>query len=386
MSAFTDDKSLVEAIIKLFEDERFYGEIIMSMSRVASTSIPTMGVCIKDRVELHVNYAFFATLTLPERVALLKHEAGHILNDHIPRFRQEAPDVFAASKDVVDQIINQAKFKTMNVAADLALNCNIRDLPQGGCFPKNFDLKDGETFEWYLEHLKDNEKMKGLAKFDGHPLWAQSQGSKDELKEKLRQAINKAAERTRASGHMSSSDELIVSRMNYKPKDWKADLRRFAANSLDAALETSRKKRNRRYGLRQPGYVKTETLHLGVAIDTSGSMSDAALNQAMAEIARIARYAKVTVVEADAEVKNSYEFDPKKTYTVSGRGGTAYQPAFDFFSKDKTIDGVIYIGDMDTSDEVKKPKYPVLWAIVGNQAPPADFGFRTKIEVTGERE
>jgi predicted metal-dependent peptidase len=67
---------------------------------------------------------------------------------------------------------------------------------------------------------------------------------------------------------------------------------------------------------------------------------------------------------------------------VKGRGGTAYQPAFDFFNKIE-IDGMIYFGDMDCFDteEIKKPKYPVMWAIVGNQAPPADFGYKTKIEL-----
>jgi predicted metal-dependent peptidase len=103
----------------------------------------------------------------------------------------------------------------------------------------------------------------------------------------------------------------------------------------------------------------------------------------MAEIGNIAKYATITVVEADSEVKNSYVYDPKKTYTVKGRGGTAYQPAFDWFNKQKEIDGVIYLGDMDCFDleEIKKPKYPVLWAIIGDQNPPVAWGSKTKIEI-----
>ena len=38
---------------------------------------------------------------------------------------------------------------------------------------------------------------------------------------------------------------------------------------------------------------------------------------------------------------------------------------------------------MDCFDEeIKKPKYPVLWAVVGDQEPPASWGFRTKVVVT----
>jgi len=87
----------------------------------------------------------------------------------------------------------------------------------------------------------------------------------------------------------------------------------------------------------------------------------------MSEIGQIAKYAKVTVVEADAEIKNSYEYNPKKKYKVAGRGGTAYKPAFDFFNKkENQVDGMIYFGDMDCFDTEKlvKPRYPVLWAIV----------------------
>jgi predicted metal-dependent peptidase len=89
------------------------------------------------------------------------------------------------------------------------------------------------------------------------------------------------------------------------------------------------------------------------------------------------------MVEADSEIKNAYTYKRKKQHTLSGRGGTSYQPAFDYFNKIKDIDGVIYFGDMDSSDEPIKPKYSVLWAIVGNQKPPANFG--SKIYIKEER-
>ena len=182
---------------------------------------------------------------------------------------------------------------------------------------------------------------------------------------------------------MSAEDELLVDKLNYTPRNWRQDLRRFAARHLETKIESSKKKRNRRYGITVPGSVKEETLTIGVAIDTSGSVSDDALSQFMAEIHNISKYAVITVVEADSEIKNAYTYDPKKVYSVKGRGGTAYQPAFDYFNKDNEIDGLIYFGDMDCFDqeEIKKPTYPVMWAIVGNQEPPVDWGARVKVEV-----
>lgn len=371
------------AIIRLFNEERFYAELVLQMDRIINTNIPTIGVCIKDKVQLHVNPEFFANIPLEEQVAVLKHECKHILHEHIPRAKELAPEIYNKPDAVEDAIINTAKHKTLNVAMDCSINPGIPNAPKEGCFPKNFDLPDNNTMEWYLENLKDNEKLKHLTEYDGHSLWAESEGEKEELKEKIKSAVNKAAKSAKNAGSMSYEDQLLVDRLNYKPRDWKADLRRFAARSLEILLATSKKKRNRRYGILYPGVIKEEKLHIGVAIDTSGSISDEMLSQFMAEVGQIAKSAIVTVVEADCEVKNSYLYDPKKVYKIKGRGGTAYQPAFDYFTNETDVDGVIYLGDMDCFDAepLKKPKYPVLWAIVGNQKPPASWGSVTKVEV-----
>lgn len=374
---------LTQAIVRLYDEERFYAELVIQMDRIITKSISTLGVCVKTNVQLHVNPDFFNTLSPAEQVAVLKHECQHILNDHIARSKELAPEVYAAATDKIDDAINGAKHQLINIAADCAINPGIRDIPADGMHPNDFDLENGQTLEWYVENLKDNEKLKGITEFDGHSLWSESEGSKEELKEKIRQAVNTAADKTKAAGKMTAENELMLERLNYKPRDWKADLKKFAARALETALESSKKKRNRRYGIMYPGVIKVETLHIGVAIDTSGSISDEALNQFMAEVGNIAKHAKVTVVEADSEVKNAYIFDPKKTYKVKGRGGTAYQPAFDYFTSETDVDGVIYFGDMDNydSEDLKKPKYPVLWAIIGTQKPPATWGSTTQVEI-----
>jgi predicted metal-dependent peptidase len=370
-----------QAIVELFDTERFYAELIAQMKRTTTNRIPTAGVRIKDKIELFINPEFFESLTPKKRVAILKHECEHIMRDHIGRAKEISPEIFEKDKDVESNILNSMKHKAVNISMDCAINGTMKNLPQEGVFPSIFGLPNGETTEWYLDKLKDNDKMKNLMKFDGHDIWAESDGDKEIIKEKIRQAMNKAANKTRAAGMMTGEQELLVAAMNQSSKiNWRQQLRRFIANSMEVKIESSRKKRNRRYGIKIPGYVKTEELHIGVAIDTSGSVSSEALSQFMKEIEQIAKHAKVTVVEADSEVKNSYIFKPKKEYSISGRGGTAYQPAFDFFNKEKDIDAAVYFGDMDSADQPSKPKYPVLWAIVGSQQPPANFGTQIRIE------
>lgn len=372
---------ITKAIIRLFDSERFYAELILKMDRYINRNIPTACVCVKENIELHINPDFFNSKTKDEQVAILKHECQHILNDHISRAKELAPEVYAKG-DHIDGMINQAKHMLINISADLAINPGIQHILKDAQMPERYKLPNGQTMEYYVSALKDNKEFKQLNSFDDHSLWSESDSDKDALKEKIKQAVNDAAAKTKAAGVMTSDVELLVDRLMYTPKDWKKDLSRFASSALSVLLESTKKKRNRRYGIMYPGFVKKEELHIGVAIDTSGSISDEALGQFMAEIANIAKYATVTVVEADSEVKNSYLFDPKKKYKVSGRGGTAYQPAFDYFTNETDVDGVIYLGDMDTfGEKLTKPKYPVMWAVIGDQAPPADWGSKTKVEV-----
>lgn len=401
---YSDYDSVTQAIIHLFSTEMFFAEIIASMKRINSPKVPLAGVCIKEHIELHINMPVFAGFPLEQRAAFLKHECEHILRNHISRMRELMPDVYSeGNKDIAENIINSMKHKVANIAADCAINPGIAGMPYAPfCFPKKFKLQDGETMEWYLEKLKENQQAQSMKQrgkpgesgeedlegFDGHEIWNESEGSKEVLKEKIKQAINKAAENTRAAGKMTAEHELTVQGLNKASVCWKEQLRRFVARTIETTLEDSRKKRNRRYGIHIPGTVKIERLHLGVAIDTSGSMSDQALEQAMAEIGEIAKYAKVTVVEADTSIKNEYTYTKGKKYTVKGRGGTAYQPALTHFNDHKIpVDALIYIGDMDNYDQetLIKPKYPVLWAIVGDQAPPATWGSQIKVLVNENR-
>jgi len=393
-----------EAIVALLnphakEGERFYAEILCEMRRILNPKLPyCAGVCIKDKIELHINPDMFNVLSLEERVDTLKHECEHILRDHIPRGKELMPEVFQktehkdyateeeAIEAAADNQVKNMQHLTFNVAADCAINWHLPNLNENCPRPKMYNQPDNQTMEYYFEHIKDHPKLKQqMGMEDTHSLWKESTGAKEFIKEKIRQAVNKAAKRTKAAGKLTADQELLVEYFNGGNKvNWKQELRRFVARTIETKVESSRKKRNRRYGIMFPGQVKMEDLHIGVAKDSSGSVSDEAYVQFMKEIDNIAKFAKVTMLDADAEVKNVEEYKKGMKVTRKGYGGTAYQPALDYFSKDKTVDGVIYFGDMDCYDneELVKPKYKVLWAIVGDQKPPAEWGDKIYIDVS----
>jgi predicted metal-dependent peptidase len=150
------------------------------------------------------------------------------------------------------------------------------------------------------------------------------------------------------------------------PRNWKKELRSFLSKSAGTEIEFSKKLRNRRYGLLYPGKKRKPKLNLAVLVDSSGSMYNELLSQIFSEIKKINESfpMDITVIQCDTEVNSIEKYDPKKKITVNGRGGTSFAPAFKA-AEELSPDAVIYFTDGDNfdKDEVKKPRYPVLWAL-----------------------
>lgn len=376
---------LEKPMTTLIYNSNYLADLIYQTNITFTKQIPKAGVNIaNNKINMKINPEFWVTLTTLEQIAVLEHECFHLLMNHIPRFIE----VFGK---------NSKQMKNANIAMDLAINQYINNLPEFVVtfekMQKHFpDIKPKETWEYYYDFFKSKaesgEMQKGegdgcFDSFDDHSDWGDSDISPETAKEIIKDAVNKAKDSFEANrGIISGHLQTLIDTLNYVPKNWKSDIRMFVAKTQEIVIESSRKVRNRRYGIVFPGEKKESLLHLALVVDTSGSISEDQLAQFGAEIDNISDHAIITLMEADSEVKSIKRYKKGQKFEITGRGGTAYQPALDK-AKELDIDGLIYFGDMDNFGEVlTKPKYPVLWAIVGNQDAPATWGKRTKIEVT----
>jgi len=119
-----------------------------------------------------------------------------------------------------------------------------------------------------------------------------------------------------------------------------------------------------RRGIRIPGSIKKCTC-LGVAIDTSGSISRRELSlflRGVEELRRIVNDLYVWVV--DAEVHHFYH-NPSFPFEVSGGGGTDFRPVFDDIGEKKLpITMLVFFTDTYGAFPDYIPPYPVLWVVV----------------------
>lgn len=278
-------------------------------------------------------------------------------------------------------------------------------------FPKMENLKNTEYYYGFLkEEMKKQGNQQGAGggegdskgqaqsgeengdqgtTIDDHEIWSTGNEDPEYISEKVKQAVNKALTETQEQGIGNVPGHLLslIEALNYKPKDWKQDLKRFVAQSSEIITESSRKIRNRRYGILFPGNRFLPVLHLAVGVDSSGSVYDELLCQAFAEIAKIhASGVKVTVLECDTQINQVYEFNPKKPVKVAGRGGTLFKPVFDKCAE-MDVDGLIFLTDGGNFEgaELKKPRYPVLWALYEGCSCQYSWGSRTTIKLNKKK-
>lgn len=431
-------EKLEQTIVELIFNEPFYANLIMNMRREFTTKIPTLGVNVTDQVNLFINPYFFNAMTLPERVDVLKHEAHHVINNHFVRFRDIEPKVFEnTEKSIFERIQDMQKASTTNQAADFAINEYLPNLPrkvkmfdENGnaitiptemkdatgnvipnpdpnagkpmeadlCFVDNLKKKHPtvqhkQNMEYYYEFLREEQDKNGgggnqMIVLDDHDLWHETDNTEDDITQKVKDVVNKAVEQTqdRDMGKLPADVQAAIEKLNHVPKDWRQDIQRFVAKSAEIIIESTRKRRNRRYGIIHAGTKTYPKLNIAIAIDSSGSVSDECLSQFHSEIVRLHNMnIELTIIDCDCKVNDVRKFDPKKPFEIHGRGGTAFAPVFEKIEKDKMdIDGLIYFTDGECwGENIKKPSYPVLWALTPpfNLDSSIKFGSQTKIEI-----
>ena len=271
------------------------------------------------------------------------------------------------------------------------------------------EVLDDQPFEYYYELKKqhgdklpkntisiqvvmDDHGMKGKDVGNGEVTDPELQ---KEMAKKLLNDANKAAEEHQAGctpGHM----QLLIDKLNKRPKNWRQDLAKFIARNTSSFKEISKNRRNRRQRQNEPlvaGFRPLTKLHLVAGFDISGSMSDEQLEQIVAELAKINEMGvNISVVQFDSEVRSVSTFKNSEV-KIMGRGGTCFNPFFEmikskeFKNKFTEFDGIVVFTDggcWESKNDLIKPKEPLLWALNEGCKVDCDWGLRTEVRINNK--
>ena len=331
-------KAFEEAVIHMMINKEdigltFYSFIIAKCKVIEDKNIETAGVNFdKTHYNLYVGRKFLEW-TLTERVAVLIHESRHILGGHVFRKGERNHGLF-------------------NIAADIAINQVIKNLPGGLYFPETFNFPRDLSAEQYYELLKEekekqekekkeweenqnnqngqendegqgngenqeNDEGQGNGKkdgkdpskkgwpgpkngnpditeadyeFDDHSKWSESGEEEEIAKSITEKMIDDAVSVSR--GNLPGDIENILKIWKRKPKiSWKKELRKILASKSGKRVLTIKKK-DRRFPNRDDLRGKrthTSKREIIVCVDTSGSMSDEQILEGLIEINAVAK-------------------------------------------------------------------------------------------------
>ena len=369
-------QSLSKISKELMLKEPYYGFFLIMLNKVWRKDLPTAGVSKNGiNFQLAINEEFWTGLSEMHQMGLLKHELLHIAFGHLTSFK------------------SFKNHRLANIAMDMEINQYIdKDwLPKGGIDiddyeDLNLDRKAGCRYYYdklnQFQEEKDkngscgNEDMDKLldqvANGEGpdHSTWGEfedlSEAEQKLIEKQLQKVLSDAKEQTvKKRGNIPGEIEgVIVIEEIVAPKfDWRGYIRRFTGVSTKVFTKKIRRKENRRYE-ENPGLKIKMRQHMLLAIDTSGSVSNAELQEFMGEIHHIYKAGvDVTIMQCDTSIRSIEAYKGKNEINVVGRGGTEFDPVLDYYNANqKKYTSLVYFTDGECYTSVV-PKGNVLWVL-----------------------
>ena len=277
------------------------------------------------------------------------------------------------------------------MAADYVVNdviMNIKDkafikLPDGGLYDSKFH---GWSYPEIYRHLEKEEEQGGQGNgagqpFDEHDMSNAEQMSAEEMKEYVDQVNEAIHQGGLLAGRFGQKLPRSVTETLQPKVDWTTALREFVSSVAQGNDEHTYRKFDKRMILDdiiQPGVMSEKIGDIVVAIDTSGSISAAMINEFAAELQSICEQVNpdaLRVMWWDTTVSSEQVFTPdgfndiSKLLKPTGGGGTHVSCVSEHMLKrNYKADCVLVFTDGYVEDDVKwDVMCPTLWLVTGKR-------------------
>lgn len=368
--------------------------------------------CMDQWGNMTFNLDFWEKLTDRQFLFLVAHEISHFIFEHLPRRGNRDPLVWNMATDYAINLMLKFQFeKPEFLIPDTLLDHKYEDMTAERIYEdltKNGLPKRPRIFVVDLDDSGDGDgEGSGEQPGDGDivvirdrrvPLPERKQGQsaeqyRQEMKDYINQAVCESYATAKSQGKMPAGMERIIVG-HLKPKvNWLQALRqrlRFGV-SRRQPRDTTWMIPNRRFAGASfvfPSTIGPDSPKIVFAVDTSSSMSEQDLKQAIGELEDIRRKfgAKVYFMDCDAGVYASRWLMPhEKLPQLQGGGGTDFAPVFQHLIQKRIqpdycvffTDGYGNFGDDPTNH------FKVLWVITNQQVTPP-FGDVVRVNVDNE--
>jgi predicted metal-dependent peptidase len=389
-------RGLQAARVRAAYQRAYFAPALFNLIPVETDLIASMAV--DEDWRLYYNPAWITGHTVEENSAVLLHEVGHLLRDHAARKKAAGAD----------------DDRRWNTAGDCEINDDLHAeglvLPGDPPLPDTFGLQAGQSAEIYYHQLPASPRAKDVSRgaddekrpprdcgsgahgerrgWELPPDDAASGGvgGVDRVKAEMvrREVAQRIMELARDRGDIPFGWRRWAHEKLTPKVDYMATIRHVVRRALRDSTVGRYDRTYRRPHRRQacygefimPSFYQPRP-RPGFLIDTSGSMDNAQLARALAELGGLTRQlgygADVVVSCCDAAVHSVKKVFTAAQVELFGGGGTDMVAGLQSFV-DRTaapIDVLIIVTDCLTPWPEAAPPFPVITIRVGEGTPPA---------------
>lgn len=406
----TIENKLAAARTRLIIDKPFLGALVLRLP-VVMADPEWCKTTATDARKFYYNAEFIEQLSLAETQFILAHEALHCALSHFARREHRVKHRW-------------------DLACDYAINpLLIKDglqAPPGSLYERSFDgmtaeeiypyIEDNENQETLDQHLYDQPReQSGKQQQNPNPPPPKpeeeqdegkgqspqqqpdeetrgapqppplSQDEQDNLSVQWQQRLAGAAQQAMQAGKLSGAMARLVDFLLQPQLPWRMLLARYMSALARDDYSYTRPSTRRGDPAIFPS-LRSSQVDVVIALDTSGSISEAEMQEFITEIDAIKGQmrARILLHACDAELAEHgpWAFEPWEEFRlpedIKGGGGTDFRPIFKWADGlDKSPDLLIYFTDAEGKAPAIPPYYPVIWLVKGKH--PTPWGQRIQL-------
>lgn len=360
------ERSMSATILKLRRQSPFFATLALFARIIESQTITTAAT---DGRDIFIFRPFWDELTSEHRLGVFAHEVLHAALLHVPRRGLREPLLW-------------------NIAADIVVNGLLIDA--------GFKLPAGHIRDQALEHMSVEEvyhKLLSSAKkyelIDADLIWntgpGENPGKEGSDKYKGLEGYWQAAiqqaqaiDRMQGRGTLPAGLERELGHLNPSQLDWRSYLWRFLVRTPTDFQEYDRRFIGQKLYL---DALAGESVHVSIAVDTSGSVDEQIMKLFLSEVMGILSaypHIKASLYYADAACYGPYHLNGQEQLPPPvGGGGTDFRPFFEAVERERdeiTTELCVYLTDGYGTFPTVSPSSPVLWVLspggISNNAVP----------------
>jgi predicted metal-dependent peptidase len=341
---------LITARVGLLLRHPFFGNLATRLKMVdASDWCHTLAT---DGRNFYFNYGFVNKLTPKEAEFGFAHEVLHNVFDHMGRRDSRDPMLSNIAADfATNQILKDERIGTVPSFLKIYQDDKYRGMSYEQIYDDLYEKADkidigalGELLDEHLDGEGDDgdegEDGDQEGKGKGRPRLTAEE--KKQIRDEIKEAMVAAAQ-SAGAGRVPAGVQRMIKDFTEPKMDWRQLLRMNIQSILKSNFSFSRPNRKSQHsGAILPGMTNDETIDVSIAIDMSGSISDAMAKDFLSEVKGIMdEYVDFTLDLwcFDTQVYGYQKFtgdtaDEIMNYECKGGGGTDFDVNYDFMKNE----------------------------------------------------